>query len=164
MLLKGTRCYKTIKVQFCWRKKGSARTVIELATSTFTIFMTNRAQLKELIMEYYPIGDVLADTFMEPLQGSLFRCSKVLVCPATVHVPGHRSVLRNSHEPWADGRVLYSSGQMDVFTAVEGLLTWRHVSSPTWCKVLNVELKWGNEPVLILFNHSGLFVSDHITS
>lgn len=103
--------------------------------------MTDQAQLKELIMEYYPIGDVLADTFMEPLQGSLFRCSKVLVCPAMLHVPGHRSVLRNSHEPWADGRVLYSRGQTDVFTAMEGSPTWRQVSSPTWREVFNVELK-----------------------
>jgi hypothetical protein len=58
-------------------------------------FMTDQVQSKELTVEYYIVADMLMDTFMKPLQGSLFHHSKVLVCPTMLHAPGHRSVLRN---------------------------------------------------------------------
>jgi hypothetical protein len=69
-------------------------------------YVTDRVQSKELTMEYCPTGDMLASVFRKPLQGSLFHCPEALVCPATLRAPGHRSVLRNSHdrhEPHTDG-------------------------------------------------------------
>jgi hypothetical protein len=75
--------------------------------------VTDQVQSKELMMEYCPTGDMLANTFRKPLQESLFPCPEVLVCPATLCVPGHRSVLRNRAratgrhtclQPWKDRR------------------------------------------------------------
>jgi hypothetical protein len=37
-------------------------------------FVTDRIQSKELTVEYCPMGEILADMFTKPLQGTLFRC------------------------------------------------------------------------------------------
>jgi hypothetical protein len=66
-------------------------------------FVTDRIQSKELTVEYCPTGEMLADMFTKPLQGSLFRCFRTAVmnlkagCPIAPGAPVHRSVLKNKN-------------------------------------------------------------------
>jgi hypothetical protein len=66
-------------------------------------------QSKELTKEYCPTGEVLANMFTRPLQGSLFRCFHDAVmnvkthCPAAPCAPVHRSVLKTHNKRRADG-------------------------------------------------------------
>ena len=76
-------------------------------------FVTDRIQSKEVTVEYCPTDEMLADMFTKPLQGPAFHHFHAVVlnlpndnevCPATVPMEGHRSVLGN--EP-----ATYDSGQ-----------------------------------------------------
>jgi hypothetical protein len=61
-------------------------------------FITDRVQSKELRIEYCPTGDMLADFFTKPLQGSLFqkfRNQVMNIDPGTKLYQDHRSVLEN---------------------------------------------------------------------
>jgi hypothetical protein len=46
-------------------------------------FVTDRIQSKELTIEYCPTGEMLANMFTKPLQGSTFRC----FCDAVTNIP-----------------------------------------------------------------------------
>ena len=68
-------------------------------------FVSDQIQLKEVVIEYCPIDEMLADMFTKPLQGTAFHHfqaailnlqeDKNAVCPAMVLKLGHRSVLGN---------------------------------------------------------------------
>ena len=67
-------------------------------------FVTDRIQSKEVAIEYCLADKMLADMFTKPLQGPAFRRFRAAVlnlpdtneiCPATVPMMGHRSVLGN---------------------------------------------------------------------
>jgi hypothetical protein len=47
----------------------------ELATLIFDFFVTDRVASKEVSIEYCPTGDMTADFFTKPLQGSQFKNS-----------------------------------------------------------------------------------------
>ena len=64
----------------------------------------DRIQSKEVAVKYCPTDKMLANMFTKPLQGAAFHCfhatvlnlpSPKKVCPATVPMMGHRSVLGN---------------------------------------------------------------------
>ena len=61
-------------------------------------------QSKEVAIEYFPTDEMLADMFTKPLQGVTFHHFRAAilnlpnpdkVCPTTVPMMGHRSVLGN---------------------------------------------------------------------
>jgi hypothetical protein len=62
-------------------RRSSSRRTRHLNIQYF--FVTDRIQSKELTVEYCPTGDMLAEMFTKPLQGSLFRrfCSAVMNIP-----------------------------------------------------------------------------------
>ena len=69
--------------------------------------MADRVQAKEVKLAYCPTGDILADFFTKPLQGSLFKCLHddiMNVAPATHDLPGPRSVLGNMESSNIDGQ------------------------------------------------------------
>jgi hypothetical protein len=73
-------------------------------------FVTDQIQSKELTVEYCRTGEMLADMFTKPLQGSTFRCFRAAVmnnktdCPAAPGgAPVHRSVLENNDKRRTDG-------------------------------------------------------------
>ena len=60
------------------------------------------------MVEYRPTDEMLADMFMKPLQGAAFHCfhaavlnlpNTIKICPVTVPMSGHRSVLGNERAP-----------------------------------------------------------------
>jgi hypothetical protein len=69
-------------------------------------FITDRVQNKELRIEYCPTGDMLADFFTKPLQGTLFqkfRNQVMNIDPSTKLYQDHRSVLESetkTQEGW----------------------------------------------------------------
>jgi hypothetical protein len=61
-------------------------------------FVTDRIAANEVSVEYCPTGDMLADFFTKPLQGSLFKRFRDQIMnadPATDSLQNHRSVLEN---------------------------------------------------------------------
>jgi hypothetical protein len=64
-------------------------------------FVTDRIAANEVSVEYCPTGEMIADYFTKPLQGTLFRKFRdqiMNVDPALNDVPDHRSVLRKVEE------------------------------------------------------------------
>lgn len=73
--------------------------------------------------------------FWEASQDSLFLPFKVLVCPVTLRVTGHRSVLGNSHERQTD------------------MLVHDHGKDQCGASIYDAgRVKRNNEPMLILFS------------
>ena len=70
-------------------------------------FVADRVASKEVRIEYCPTGDMIADFFTNPLQGTLFRRLRDYKMnlpssdgPASIRPADHRSVLKN--EPRTD--------------------------------------------------------------
>jgi Reverse transcriptase (RNA-dependent DNA polymerase)/Zinc knuckle len=64
-------------------------------------FVTDRVASKEVSVQYCPTGDMVADFFTKPLQGSLFKKFRdqiMNVDPTANSMQDHRSVLRNPDE------------------------------------------------------------------
>jgi hypothetical protein len=62
-------------------------------------FVTDRIQSKEVSVEYCPTGEMIADFFTKPLQGSLFRKFRAFIMnldPGTDSPQDQRSVLRKA--------------------------------------------------------------------
>jgi hypothetical protein len=62
-------------------------------------FVTDRVAKKEVSIQYCPTGEMIADFFTKPLQGSLFRKFRDLIMnvdPAVDNAQDHRSVLEVS--------------------------------------------------------------------
>ena len=58
--------------------------VSELATSTFAISSFLTVKNGDIRIEYCPTGDMVADFFTKPLQGSLFRKLRAII----LNIPG----------------------------------------------------------------------------
>jgi hypothetical protein len=78
-------------------------------------FVTDRIKEGEMRVEYCPTGDMVADYFTKPLQGSLFRKMRDTImnvsasgCPASMQLPVPRSVL-DVKEPDGTSERTYAS-------------------------------------------------------
>ena len=72
-------------------------------------FVADRIKQGELRVEYCPTGDMVADYFTKPLQGSLFRRMRDTIMsasggPASMQLPSPRSVLNGKEPIGTDGR------------------------------------------------------------
>jgi hypothetical protein len=70
-------------------------------------FVTDRIAAKELTVEYCPTGDMIADFFTKPLQGTLFQKFRNFIMnidPSAIGPRDQRSVLRNKEVPGAEIR------------------------------------------------------------
>ena len=69
----------------------------DISTSDI-FFVTDKVATNEVTIKYFPTGNMIADFFTKPLQGSLFqkfRDEIMNIDPAPRNVQDHRSVLKH---------------------------------------------------------------------
>ena len=102
-------------------------------------FVTDRIKEGEMRVEYCPTGDMVADYFTKPLQGSLFRKMRDSIMnvsaswgPASMQLPGPRSVLAGKEPDGTNGQTYASvvRGKPNGKYAEEykRQVTWRDLS------------------------------------
>jgi hypothetical protein len=70
-------------------------------------FVADRIKARELVVEYCPTGDMLADFFTKPLQGKAFKNFRDIIMNIDHHNdPIHRSVLGNEVQNMITGSTL----------------------------------------------------------
>jgi hypothetical protein len=105
-------------------------------------FVTDRVQNKELRIEYCPTGDMLADFFTKPLQGTLFqkfRNQVMNIDPSTKLYQDHRSVLESETKTQEGWTVVNrrNNRNTSVDTEVSGKTALRANNSDTGLGLLN---------------------------